>query len=69
MPLAPLTVPADDAVTAAVARLAPEYRGRAGTLTLVSLVRTCREQLSGVPETALPEMVERLARHRLDAVL
>ncbi|MEU2349407.1 hypothetical protein [Modestobacter sp. NPDC049651] len=67
MPLAPLTVPADPAVTSAVARLAPEYRRRVGTLTLVSVVRTARGQLSGVPETALPEMVERLARHRLDA--
>jgi hypothetical protein len=68
MPLAPLTVPADPAVTAAVARLAPEYRSRVGTPTLVVVVRTCRGQLSGVPESALPELVERLARHRLAAV-
>jgi hypothetical protein len=33
-----------------------------------SVVRSSRRDLSGVPVTALPEMVERLARARLQSV-
>jgi hypothetical protein len=34
---------------------------------LMELVVACRRDLSGVPRTALPELVERLARQRLIA--
>ncbi|WP_222269440.1 three-helix bundle dimerization domain-containing protein [Modestobacter marinus] len=55
----------DLAVDLAVDRLAEEFDDRAETQTVVDVVRTCRNDLSGVPATALPELVERLARHRL----
>jgi hypothetical protein len=56
----------DEAVTAAVGRLAPEYAGRVGPHLVVRVVRTCRQELGGSPVGALPELVERLARYRLD---
>jgi hypothetical protein len=58
-------VPADRSVDLAVHRLAEEFDDRAGEQTVAEVVRTCRRDLSGVPVTALPELVERLARHRL----
>jgi hypothetical protein len=54
----------DSAVRSAVLRLAgefPEIQPR----SLVLVVRTCREELRGSPDGALPELVERLARQRL----
>ena len=56
----------DEAVIAAVRRLAPEYSGRVGPQLVVQVVRTCRRELGGSPVGALPELVERLARYRLD---
>ena len=56
----------DEAVTAAVGRLAPEYAGRVGPHLVVRVVRTCRKELGGSPVGAMPELVERLARYRLD---
>jgi hypothetical protein len=59
----------DLAVDLAVDRLAVEFDDRAETQTVLDVVRTCRADLSGVPATALPELVERLARHRLLATV
>ena len=36
-----------------------------GSAPIVLVVRTCREELRGSPDGALPELVERLARQRL----
>ncbi|MGY1724269.1 three-helix bundle dimerization domain-containing protein [Blastococcus sp. SYSU DS0533] len=57
---------ADDAVSAAVVRLSGEYSGRIGHPVVVRVVRDCRRDLGGSPVGALPELVERLARYRLD---
>ena len=57
------TVP-DPSVHSAITRLSqefPELRSR----SIVLVVRTCREELRGAPDGALPELVERLARQRL----
>jgi len=64
MPLAAAATVSDAAVRSAVVRLAgefPELQPR----SLVLVVRTCREELRGSPDGALPELVERLARQRL----
>ncbi|TFV52722.1 hypothetical protein [Blastococcus sp. TF02A-35] len=58
--------PADDSVTAAVGRLNGEFSGRVGPQLVVRVVRDCRRELGGSPVGALPELVERLARYRLD---
>ncbi len=58
-----MTLTDDPAVDQAVARLADEFRLRPQVIGPV--VRMCRQDLSGVPATALPELVERLARARL----
>jgi hypothetical protein len=58
----------DTAVDQAVARLADEFRARLRPQVIGTVVRNCRRDLSGVPATALPEMVERLARERLLSV-
>jgi hypothetical protein len=55
----------DDAVDQAVGRLTDEFRARLRPQVIGSVVRSCRRDLSGVPATALPELVERLARERL----
>jgi hypothetical protein len=62
--LRPETTP-DDSVDAAVDRLALEFRDRLGPQYIRRIVQLCRNDLSGVPPTAIPELVERLARHRL----
>ena len=58
----------DTAVDQAVARLADEFRAQLRPQVIGAVVRNCRRDLSGVPATALPEMVERLARERLLSV-
>ncbi|MCA0144228.1 three-helix bundle dimerization domain-containing protein [Blastococcus sp. LR1] len=58
--------PADEAVSAAVGRLSGEFSGRVGPQLVVRVVRDCRRELGGSPVGALPELVERLARYRLD---
>jgi len=55
---------ADPSVRSAVARLRVEFP-ELGTGSIVLVVRTCREELRGSPDGALPELVERLARQRL----
>ncbi|GAA2570110.1 hypothetical protein [Pseudonocardia hydrocarbonoxydans] len=52
-------------VTGAVRRLAVEFDGRVRPRTLRRTVQRARRDLAGVPEGALPELVERLARERL----
>ena len=54
----------DLSVSSATARLASEFP-ELGTQAIVLTVRTCREELRGSPDGALPELVERLARQRL----
>ncbi|SFO04539.1 hypothetical protein SAMN05660359_01175 [Geodermatophilus obscurus] len=69
---APMTLPAqhtaDPVVEQAVARLVSEFGTRLRPQVVGSVVRSSRRDLSGVPVTALPEMVERLARARLQSV-
>jgi hypothetical protein len=55
----------DDAVDLAVRRLSDEFRDRLGAQYVRRLVQLAREDLSGVPVGAVPELVERLARQRL----
>jgi hypothetical protein len=59
----PPTVP-DPAVRSAIIRLKEEFPDL-GPRAIVLVVRTCREELRGSPDGALPELVERLARQRL----
>ena len=64
MTLAVLASVPDLSVRSATTRLAQEFPElRPGSIVLV--VRTCREELRGSPDGALPELVERLARQRL----
>ncbi|GAA4757041.1 hypothetical protein GCM10023328_46100 [Modestobacter marinus] len=70
MPLAVLHTVAPDravdrSVDLAVHRLAEELGRQPQAVRPV--VQECRRQLSGAPAGALPELVERLARHRLRA--
>ncbi|MGK5172993.1 three-helix bundle dimerization domain-containing protein [Geodermatophilus sp. CPCC 205761] len=62
-----MTLTDDPAVDQAVARLADEFRARLRPQVIGTVVRKSRRDLSGVPATALPELVERLARARLEA--
>jgi hypothetical protein len=54
----------DPSVHAAISRLAQEFP-ELGCRPISLVVRTCREELRGSPDGALPELVERLARQRL----
>jgi len=64
MPAVALAV-ADPSVDLAVARLADEFADRLRPQLITRVVRDCRRDLGGSPVGALPELVERLARHRL----
>ena len=55
----------DDSVDLAVSRLSDEFRDRLGAQYVRRIVQLARADLSGVPLGAVPELVERLARHRL----
>jgi hypothetical protein len=50
-----------------VERLFCEFGDRFSLATIVGVVHECREQLSGVAESAMDEMLERLARQRLNS--
>ena len=66
MVLATLPSVTDLSVRSALTRLSAEFPELGhGSLELV--VNTCREELRGSPDGALPELVERLARQRLRA--
>lgn len=55
---------------ACVQRLAAEFPGRIPVADIIAVVTKCQEDLAGQePASALPELVERLARHRLVAVM
>ena len=64
MPLAALATVHDPSVRSAVLRLADEFPDL-GPRSIVLVANTCREELRGSPDGALPELVERLARQRL----
>ena len=55
----------DASVDHAVARLAGEFEASLAPQAIVRVVRDCRRDLGGSPAGAMPELVERLARHRL----
>jgi hypothetical protein len=63
MALATQTTVHDQSVRSAISRLSQEFPELGGSIVLV--VRTCREELRGSPDGALPELVERLARQRI----
>lgn len=56
---------ADPSVDLAVARLAEEFADRLRPQLIAHVVQDARRDLGGSPVGALPELVERLARHRL----
>jgi hypothetical protein len=64
MTLAALPPVHDLSVRSATLRLAEEFP-QLGATRIRLVVRTCREDLRGSPDGALPELVERLARQRL----
>ena len=66
MVLAALPTVSDLSVRSALTRLSAEFP-ELGRRSIVLVVRTCREELRGSPNDALPELVERLARQRLRA--
>ena len=55
----------DEWMDAAVRRLADEFCDRLAPCDIRRTVQRARADLSGVPADAVPELVERLARHRL----
>ena len=63
------TAAVDPSVDQAVARLGEEFSDRVRPQLIVRVVRDCRRDLGGSPVGALPELVERLARYRLDACI
>jgi len=66
MALAVLPTIPDPSVSSAMSRLSVEFPN-IGLRPIAIVVRTCREELRGSPDGALPELVERLARQRLQA--
>jgi hypothetical protein len=68
MALAVLPTGPDLSVRSATTRLAMEFP-ELNLRSIGLLVRTCREELRGSPDGALPELVERLARQRLRVAL
>lgn len=66
MVLATLPEVTDLSVHSALTRLSAEFP-ELGQGSIVLVVNTCREELRGSPNDALPELVERLARQRLRA--
>ena len=57
----------DDSIDDAVRRLSDEFCDRLGAQYVRRIVQLARADLSGVPADAVPELVERLARHRLSS--
>jgi hypothetical protein len=55
----------DPAVAGAIARLTIELHGVVRPAVVRRMVVGCRHELAGVPTGAMPELLERLARHRL----
>ncbi len=59
-----LTTATDALTAAALQRLSAEFPD-CPRAAIAAVLACCQEQLSGAPLTALPELIERLARHRL----
>ena len=55
----------DPAVAGAIARLSAEFAENVRPAVISRVVVGSRRDLSGAPDPALPELVERLARQRL----
>lgn len=55
----------DHRVAAAAQRLMAEFGGRVDLPTITRVVVDCRRDLRGVPEPAVPELLERYARQLL----
>jgi len=55
-----------DSVADVTERLLFEFGGERDLAVISRMVLGCRAELAGVPEGALPELLERLARQRLD---
>lgn len=51
-----------------VEQLFSEYESSLSLCRIVEVVNQCRHDLAGSPVTAMPELLERLARHRLSAL-
>jgi hypothetical protein len=47
-------------------RLCRDFSSVLPEAVIEEVMAECQDELSGVPQTALPEMLERLARYRLD---
>jgi hypothetical protein len=54
---------------AVVGRLSLEFAPAVSHGDISALVNTCRYQLAGSPSAAMPELLERLARYRLEGML
>jgi hypothetical protein len=55
----------DFSIDEAVDRLALEFSDQVRRPLIMRVVRNCRRDLGGSPVGAMPELVERLARYRL----
>ncbi len=55
----------DHWIDVTVRRLSDEFRDELAEWYVRHIVQQARADLSGVPADAVPELVERLARHRL----
>jgi hypothetical protein len=54
-----------DSLVDVIERLFREFEGRCSLTEIVAVVQECRTQLCCSPPSALPELVDRLARQRL----
>jgi hypothetical protein len=52
-------------IAEAIERLTPEFAGQLSSGIVAAVVRRCRRDLDTSLPTALPELLERLARQRL----
>ena len=55
----------DHARDEVIARLSREFRASLPASVVTEVVDQCADHLHGTPESALPELLERLARQRL----
>jgi hypothetical protein len=52
-----------------VERLLQDYEAQLPLSDIAEVVRQCRRDLAGSPRAAMPELIERLARHRITSML
>jgi hypothetical protein len=52
-----------------VEKLFSEYETKLSLCAIVDIVQRCRHDLAGSPAGALPELTERLARQRIEAMV